>query len=112
MKAYKIVRTTLDGKRVSFLAGCGEVEYIPGQAAVPVEGNGPLCVFRTLEQCHTYLQDWEIPHEIWICDCTRSRAETQWYTTVDGYRETGYSWQGFEGAVLVDSVTLLGEVYA
>ena len=78
VKAYKVIER-LNGKLLSYLNGPARIEYKPNEWVTPLEGCGPLIVFKTVKNAkeflyphpnktmHDFLMEISLA-EIWECE--------------------------------------------
>ena len=85
MSGYKVLKIYSDGSlhSPSISSGVGNVEYKINDITVPLDGCGPLCVFRDLPSA--YKNAWGLNTVIVKCHYKKSTYRDIWYKHADGY---------------------------
>lgn len=75
-EGYKVLHSTFDGRLWS---PCAEyqVEYRIAERTVPMEGFGPLCVFKTFSDAREFVELINELLTVWRCDYEPS-ADLPW----------------------------------
>jgi hypothetical protein len=80
LDGYKVVGTNDTGHLVSCYAAMHyTVTYTPGEAAFPVLGEGPLCVFTSLSAARSFSH--MTGFRLYSCSYKPSRKVTVWHHT-------------------------------
>lgn len=109
MRGYKVVRNVggmiwARTQLVSASTNRGAVYYEQGRPVTPDAGNGPLCVFATLDAAAAFASRCDSNVQVWECDYAPSDREHVWFRGT--YSATCPLADMPAGTRLADSVTL------
>ena len=94
----------------------GIVEYIIGQASVPREGQGPLCIYQKKEQAIEWIDDFvgldsSLRAKYEILRCSYEESDFEYAFTIDSFLGTQAHKSTLPfGTILADSITPISMV--
>jgi hypothetical protein len=110
MKTYYKVVWRNGSKLVSTIPGMGEVRYLIRRWTTPLPGNGPLCVYKSLDDIYGHHNDAAIGFLIFECKIIPSSLRKVWYQVLSGKVIEKNIEDLVPGTVLADKVKLIRRV--